>query len=180
MSRIGKKLVNLPAGVSISVANSSILSVKGPKGSLSRDTFGRVEFKVEGSTVTVSPTEGEAGAKYWGLYRTLLSNMVQGVSEGFTRSLELHGTGYRASVAGKDLQLVVGYSHPVSIQPPVGISFDVDKSGKINILGSDKEIVGQVAAKVRAIRPPEPYHGKGIRYLGEVIATKVGKSAGKK
>jgi large subunit ribosomal protein L6 len=179
MSRIGKKPLILPAGVSIATSGSQV-TVKGSKGSLSKDFMGRVTIEVAGKDVNVGCVGEVEGAKYWGLYRTLLANMVQGVSEGFVRTLELHGTGYRAATAGKTLQLTVGYSHAVNMEPPAGIVFEVDKAGKINISGADKEVVGQVAAKVRSIRPPEPYHGKGIRYLGEVIATKVGKSAGKK
>lgn len=179
MSRIGKQPVKVPSGVTVKL-NGSVLEVNGPKGGLKRDTFGRVALKQESGEIVVTPAVEEGGAKYWGLYRTLLSNMVEGVTTGFTRQLELQGTGYRATMAGKILNLTVGFSHPVNIDPPVGVAFDVDKAGKVVISGADKELVGQMAAKVRGIRPPEPYHGKGIRYAGEVIVTKVGKSAGKK
>lgn len=179
MSRIGKQPVKVPSGVTVKL-NGTVLEVSGPKGALKRDTFGRIALNQEKGEIVVAPAVEEGGAQYWGLYRTLLANMVEGVTTGFTRQLELHGTGYRASMAGKLLNLTVGYSHPVNIEPPAGVAFDVDKTGKIVITSADKELVGQMAAKVRGVRPPEPYHGKGIRYVGEVIATKVGKSAGKK
>lgn len=180
MSRIGKQVVALPKGVSVKMSGSAV-QVTGPKGSLSRELYGRIKIAQEGENLTVAVADGvENGAKYWGLYRTLINNMVTGVTTGFTRQLELQGTGYRAGLQGKQLNLTVGYSHPVLIEPPNGVAFDVDKAGKIVITGADKELVGQMAAKVRGIRPPEPYHGKGIRYVGEVIQTKVGKSAGKK
>jgi large subunit ribosomal protein L6 len=179
MSRIGKQPVKVPGGVTIKL-NGTVLEVGGPKGQLKRDTFGRIKLEMEGGNVVVSPVDVLEGGKYWGLYRTLLSNMVEGVTAGFTRQLELVGTGYRAQMQGKALQLTVGKSHPVIMQPPAGVTFDVDKAGKVVITGPDKESVGQMAATVRSARPPEPYHGKGVRYAGEVIATKVGKSAGKK
>ncbi len=180
MSRIGKQPIKVPSGVNIKL-EGGLLTVSGPKGSLLRNTYNRVEVALEKGEAMVKPMAAvEGGAKYWGLYRTLLANMVEGVTTGFTRMLELQGTGYRASMSGKILNLTVGYSHPVNLDPPVGVAFDVDKAGKVVITGADKELVGQIAAKVRSIRPPEPYHGKGIRYLGEVIVTKVGKSAGKK
>ncbi|WGL60748.1 50S ribosomal protein L6 [Pigmentibacter sp. JX0631] len=179
MSRVGKQPIKIPSGVTVKL-NGNILEVNGSKGVLKRDTFGRVSIAQQNNEVVVSANKGEHSSAYWGLYRTLLSNMIQGVSAGFSKSLEIQGTGYRASMAGKVLNLTVGYSHPVNIDPPVGITFEVDKAGKVNITGVDKELVGQVAAKVRSVRPAEPYQGKGIRYAGEVIATKVGKSAGKK
>lgn len=179
MSRVGKQPVKIPSGVTVKL-NGTILEVNGSKGAMKRDTFGRISIAQQGSEINVTANNGENSSAYWGLYRTLLSNMVQGVSAGFSKSLEIQGTGYRANMAGKVLNLTVGYSHPVNIEPPAGITFEVDKAGKVNISGVDKELVGQMAAKVRAVRPAEPYQGKGIRYSGEVIATKVGKSAGKK
>ncbi len=179
MSRIGKQPIKIPSGVTVKL-NGNILEVNGSKGSLKRDTFGRISMAQENNEVVISANKCENSSAYWGLYRTLLSNMIHGVSAGFSKSLEIQGTGYRASMAGKVLNLTVGYSHPVNIDPPAGITFEVDKTGKVNISGVDKELVGQVAAKVRAVRPAEPYQGKGIRYAGEVIVTKVGKSAGKK
>lgn len=178
MSRIGKQPLKIPNGVTVKL-NGPVLEVNGPKGSLKRDTFGRIKLTQSGAEVLVQPSV-EDGANYWGLYRTLLANMVEGVTTGFSRQLELVGTGYRAAMAGKNLALTVGYSHPVNMIPPAGIAFEVDKAGKVLVSGSDKELVGRVAAQVRGVRAPEPYHGKGIRYVGEVIATKVGKSSGKK
>jgi large subunit ribosomal protein L6 len=176
MSRIGKQPVELPQGVSVKLVGG-VLEVAGPKGSLKRDTFGRIQLNQEKTTVNVLVGEATE-TKYWGLYRTLLANMVEGVSKGFRTELELQGVGYRAAVSGKNLDLTVGFSHPVKMIPPAGISFEVDaKSGRVAVLGADKELVGQVAAKIRDVRPPEPYHGKGIRYLGEHIAIKAGKSA---
>jgi large subunit ribosomal protein L6 len=178
MSRIGKNPIKIPSGVNVTLKGSELV-VKGPKGELSRDVFGRVRLVQNGDTITVELTD-ETTPNYWGLYRTLLSNMVTGVSAGFSRELELVGTGYRANLQGSALNLTVGLSHPVVLDPPSGISFAVDKTGKISVSGADKELVGRVAASVRSIRPPEPYHGKGIRYSGEQIIQKVGKSAGKK
>lgn len=179
MSRIGKQPVKVPSGVQVKL-NGTVLEVTGPKGSLKRDSFGRIVLTQDKDVISVNPASAEIGGNYWGLYRTLLSNMIKGVTTGYSRQLELVGVGYRAAVAGKALNLTVGYSHPVSIQPPAGVSFEVDKTGKVSVIGADKELVGQTAAKIRDVRPPEPYHGKGIRYAGEVIATKVGKSAAKK
>jgi large subunit ribosomal protein L6 len=179
MSRIGKEPVKVPGGVTVKL-NGGMLEVGGPKGQLKRDTFGRIKLSVEGGVASVLPVDAIEGGKYWGLYRTLLANMVEGVTTGFTRQLELVGTGYRAQMQGKSLQLTVGKSHPVIMEPPAGVTFDVDKAGKVVVSGADKESVGLTAANVRSSRPPEPYHGKGVRYVGEVIATKVGKSAGKK
>jgi len=179
MSRVGKQPIKIPSGVTVKLSGN-ILEVNGTKGTMKRDTFGRISIAQDNNEVVVSANSGENQSAYWGLYRTLLSNMVQGVSAGFSKSLEIQGTGYRANMAGKILNLTVGYSHPVNIEPPAGITFEVDKTGKVSISGVDKELVGQIAAKVRAVRPAEPYQGKGIRYAGEVIVTKVGKSAGKK
>ncbi len=179
MSRLGKQPIEIPKGVEVNL-EGSVLHVKGPKGTLVRDTFGRISLSVNNNNLSVLPVEGDKSNSYWGLYRTILDNMVQGVSKGFSKSLEIQGTGYRANVAGKLLNLTVGFSHPVNIDPPVGIAFEVDKAGVVSVSGIDKELVGQIAAKIRGIRPAEPYQGKGIRYAGEVIKTKVGKSAGKK
>jgi large subunit ribosomal protein L6 len=178
MSRIGKQQIALPTGVVVA-QNGPVISVKGPKGSLDLNCHGRVNLSQTSGFATVGLVDGEE-SKYWGLYRTLVANMVVGVSTGFSRSLELVGTGYRAQMNGKQLGLTVGYSHPVVIDPGSSLAFEVDKAGKVTISGPSKELVGQMAAKIRAIRPPEPYHGKGIRYAGEVITVKAGKSSGKK
>ena len=179
MSRLGKQPIEIPNGVEVKLEGTN-LHVKGPKGLLVRDTFGRITLSIKDKAITVDPVKGENSNAYWGLYRAVLANMVQGVSKGFSKSLEIQGTGYRANVAGKLLNLTVGFSHPVNINPPEGITFEVDKAGIVSVSGIDKELVGQMAATVRGIRPAEPYQGKGIRYAGEVIKTKVGKSAGKK
>jgi len=179
MSRLGKQPIEIPNGVEVNLDGSK-LHVKGPKGVLVRDTFGRITLSVNSGSISVLPVEGEHSNSFWGLYRAILANMVQGVSKGFSKSLEIQGTGYRANVSGKLLNLTVGFSHPVNINPPAGITFEVDKAGVVSVSGIDKELVGQMAAKIRGIRPAEPYQGKGIRYAGEFIKTKVGKSAGKK
>jgi len=179
MSRIGKNPVKIPGGVTVKLSGET-LEVSGPKGQLKRETYGRINLATEGGVANVTPVDEVEGGKYWGLYRTLLANMVEGVTTGFTRQLELVGTGYRAQMQGKSLQLTVGFSHQVVVAPPTGVTFDVDKAGKVVVTGADKEVVGQITSSIRSVRPPEPYHGKGIRYSGEVIVTKVGKSAGKK
>jgi large subunit ribosomal protein L6 len=179
MSRLGKQPIEVPNGVEVKIEGTN-LHVKGPKGSLVKDTFGRIKLDFQGSKISVLPVECENSNAYWGLYRAVLSNMVQGVSKGFVKSLEIQGTGYRAAVNGSLLNLTVGYSHPVNIDPPAGVTFSVDKAGIVSVTGIDKEIVGQMAAKIRGVRPVEPYQGKGIRYVGEFVQRKVGKSAGKK
>ena len=179
MSRLGKQPIEVPNGVEVNFEGSK-LHVKGPKGTIVRDTFGRIKLSIQNNTISILPVLGEHSNAYWGLYRAVVANMVQGVSKGFTKSLEIQGTGYRASTNGKLLNLLVGKSHPINIEPPVGITFEVDKAGIVSVSGIDKELVGQMAAKIRSVRPVEPYQGKGIRYSGEIVKTKVGKSAGKK
>ncbi len=180
MSRIGKKPVELAKGVEVTV-NGQNVKVKGPKGSVERIVHNTVAVAVEGSVVKVTPkTDLKHDSRYHGLTRTLIANMVTGVTQGFTKSLTLVGVGYRAAQNGKAITLNVGYSHPVEFNPPAGIEIKVDKQTTLVISGAEKEVVGQVAATLRGIRPPEPYHGKGIRYTDEVIQTKVGKAAGKK
>ena len=180
MSRIGKQPINLPKGVEVKVTGSTI-NIKGPKGTLSRLLNQHVDVKVEGQTLTVVP-KGEALElrRFHGLTRTLLSNMVTGVTDGFSRRLKLVGVGYRAAPQGKGLTMSLGYSHPVLFDAPSGIELKVEAQTTIVVSGADKEMVGQVSAKIRGFRPPEPYHGKGVRYEDEKIATKVGKAAGKK
>ncbi|MBM4251165.1 MAG: 50S ribosomal protein L6 [Deltaproteobacteria bacterium] len=180
MSRIGKKPISLPKGVEVKLSGRTI-SVKGPKGTLSRALHGDIDVKVDGQSLTFVPRpEAEDAARFHGLTRTLVNNMVVGVTEGFSRRLKLVGVGYRAASQGKGLSLSLGYSHPVVFDPPAGIELKVDAQTTIVVSGADKEMVGQVAAKIRGFRPPEPYHGKGVRYEDEHIATKVGKAAGKK
>jgi large subunit ribosomal protein L6 len=180
MSRIGKKPVEIVKGVEISV-NGQTVKVKGPKGAVERKIHDSMSAVVEGGALKVVPkTAGSESARFHGLTRTLISNMVVGVTQGFTKSLTLVGVGYKAAQNGKNITLNVGYSHPVEIKAPAGVELKVDKTVNIIVSGPEKEVVGQLAASIRGIRPPEPYHGKGIRYSEEVIATKVGKAAGKK
>ena len=177
MSRIGKMPVQIPAGVTVTVDNSTV-NVKGPKGELNRAFSPLVSFKVEGDEVLVTPENEtrEANAQ-WGLSRTLVHNMVLGVSQGFEKRLQLVGVGYRASLKGRDLDLSLGYSHPVIMPAPKNISFEVPDNTHIVVKGISKEQVGQVAAEIRAKRPPEPYKGKGIRYEDEHVRRKLGKAA---
>jgi large subunit ribosomal protein L6 len=178
MSRIGKKVIDLPKGVTIAVQGKKV-DVKGPKGQLSRLIHKDVEVAVEGNQVKVT-VANDLHRSFQGLTRTLVNNMVVGVSQGFSKRLKLVGVGYRAAAAGKKVNLSLGYSHPVEYEPPTGVEIKVDQQTLLVVSGADKELVGQVAAKVRGFRPPEPYHGKGVRYEDEKIVTKVGKAAGKK
>lgn len=177
MSRIGQLAIQVPAGVEINVDEQSI-TVKGPKGSLSRPRSNDISLTVADGRVLVTPMNNRRETKaLHGLYRQLVANMITGVSAGFSRGLEMKGTGYRAQVEGTDLVLSVGYSHPVRMKAPEGISFKVEKNVQITVEGIDRQVVGEVAAKIRAVRKPEPYKGKGIRYQGEVIRLKPGKAA---
>lgn len=177
MSRIGKKPVTVPAGVTVTV-NGPGVSVKGPKGELQRSFSDLVTVTLEDEQVLVTRNDDtQASNAQQGLTRTLVHNMVIGVSEGFEKKLELTGVGYRAQLKGKDLDLSLGYSHPVVFTCPEGISFEVPDNTHITVKGISKEQVGQVAAEVRAKRPPEPYKGKGIHYEGEHIRRKLGKAA---
>lgn len=182
MSRVGKQPVSLPSGVSVAVQGQNI-TVKGPKGELSREIRDEVAMEVDGQTVTVSlKKETLRDRAFHGLERALLSNMVAGVSEGFVKELELIGVGYRAEVKGKVINLGLGYSHPIDFPVPEGISASVVKDGRqifLRLEGIDKQLVGQTAAEIRRLRAPEPYKGKGVRYRGEHVKLKAGKS-GKK
>ncbi len=179
LSRTGKRPVDLPKGVTATVANGKI-EVKGAKGTLSRVLPGNVDVKVEGSAVTVKPTiGGRDGARFQGLARSLINGMVVGVSAGYTKTLQLVGTGYRAEVKGPILNMALGFSHPINFPIPQGIKVEIpgDSKGTIIILtGADKEKMGQTAAKLRGFRPPEPYGGKGVRYQGEKVREKAGKA----
>ena len=180
MSRIGKKPIELPKGVTATI-NGGKLDVKGPKGALSRVIHREIDLKIEGTSLKVQPKRQDPElARFHGLTRTLVANMVHGVSEGFTKRLKLVGVGYRAAAAGRKVTLSLGYSHPIEFDPPAGIEVKVEQQTILVVGGADKELVGQVAAKIRGFRAPEPYHGKGVRYEDEHIATKVGKAAGKK
>ncbi len=179
MSRIGKRPIPVPKNVTVTIDGQAV-KVKGPKGELSRILPGEVIVAMEGETVTITRRDESRPARQrHGLCRTLVANMVDGVSQGFSKRLEIQGVGYRAALQGKVLNLSMGYSHPVNIDPPEGITFAVEGTTNVVVSGIDKEIVGNTAAKVRAVRPPEPYKGKGIRYAGEVVRRKAGK-AGKK
>lgn len=177
MSRIGRAPVVIPKGVNVNVEGSTIL-VKGPRGEMQRSFSPEMEIAMEDDRVVVRrPNDQPRNRALHGMTRALINNMVVGVSTGFQRILEVNGVGYRAEVAGKNLVLYVGYSHPVTLEPPSGISFEVDsRTRQIKVLGYDKEMVGQIAANIRMVRPPEPYKGKGIKYLEEKIRRKAGKA----
>jgi large subunit ribosomal protein L6 len=176
MSRIGKMPIPVPSGVEVSVDGSTV-TVKGPKGELTRTFQPTMNVAVEeGSVVVTVANEERQTNAYWGLTRSLLNNMVIGVSQGFSKKLELVGVGYRAALKGKDLELQLGYSHPVLVQAPEGITFEVPSQAEIIVSGPSKEAVGQIAADIRKWRKPEPYKGKGIRYAGEVVRRKAGKA----
>ena len=175
MSRLGKQPVAIPSGVEVNVAEG-VLTVKGPKATLSRPVTSDVGIKIEGSEVVLTPGETEAAPALWGTYAAHLRNMITGVTDGFTKILEIEGVGYRAEVKGKELVLNVGFSHPVALEIPEGITAEVQKN-VITLTGSDKEALGQFAANVRKVKKPEPYKGKGIRYQGEYIIRKQGKKA---
>jgi large subunit ribosomal protein L6 len=181
-SRVGKRAIALPKGVTVNTAGGKF-EVKGPKGQLSRPATPNVTVKTEGNELFVVPTvEGRDGARYQGLARSILSGMVEGTANGYTKTLQLVGTGYRAEVKGKILNLALGFSHPVNFPIPDGITVTVpaDSKGTLVILtGADKETMGQTAATIRGFRPPEPYGGKGVRYQGEKVREKAGKAASK-
>lgn len=179
MSRIGKRPITVPAKVQVAIDGQQI-AVKGPKGELSRVLPNEIALEQEGETLKVlRRDESRTARQLHGLCRTLVANMVEGVSAGFTRRLEIQGVGYRARVDGRNLVLTVGYSHEVRIEPPTGVQMAVENNTNVIVNGIDKEIVGNLAAKIRSVRPPEVYKGKGIRYAGEFVRRKAGK-AGKK
>lgn len=176
MSRVGLAPITLPSGVEVSIDGSTV-TVKGSKGSLSRMFSERMSFTLDDGVLSVARRDDERTSRaLHGLSRALLNNMVVGVSEGFHKDLQCVGVGFRASLQGNTLELLVGFSHPVKVEAPEGITFEVPDPTRITIRGIDKELVGQVAADVRAVRPPEPYKGKGIRYADEVVRRKAGKS----
>ena len=181
MSRIGKKPVVIPAGVTVSVAEGNVVTVKGPKGELTNTFNADMIINVEGNVLTVSrPTDEANHRALHGLTRTLISNMVEGVDKGFAKELEVNGVGYRAEKKGKQLVMRLGFSHEVIMEEIDGITIECPTPNKIMVKGTDKQVVGQFAAEVRGKRPPEPYKGKGIKYTTEVIRRKVGKTGGKK
>ena len=179
MSRIGKAPIAIPSGVDVTISGQHV-TVKGPKGTLSRVIPGEIVVRKEDDTLLVErPNDERQNRSLHGLSRTLVSNMVIGVTDGFTKELEIVGVGYRAEAQGTNLRLALGFSHPVNVPAPDGITFEIPVQTRVIVKGIDKELVGQVAADIRSIRKPEPYKGKGVRYLGEHIVRKAGKT-GKK
>jgi large subunit ribosomal protein L6 len=177
MSRIGKKPIEIPSGVTIAIDPGRV-AVSGPLGSLQQEVPARMQIAQDDGTLTVTrPTERGEDRALHGLTRTLIANMVEGVTKGFEKKLEIQGVGYRATLKGSDLELNVGYSHTVTIKPRTGVSFEVPVPTQVVVKGTDKQMVGQTAAEIRKVRPPEPYKGKGIRYEGEYVRRKVGKRA---
>ena len=176
MSRIGRLPIPVPSTVEVSIDGREI-TVKGPKGTLTRQLHPDMQVsRVDGTIVVERPSEAKLHKQLHGLTRTLVANMVTGVTEGYRKQLEITGVGYRAAKVGNKLQLNLGYSHPVEIEPPAGIVFEVENPTRLTVVGIDKELVGQIAAQVRATRKPEPYKGKGVHYLGEQIRRKAGKA----
>ena len=176
MSRIGRLPIAIPAGVDVTIDGRTV-TVKGPKGELSRELHPDIAVSREdGSIVVTRPTEQKVHKQLHGLTRTLVNNMVVGVTDGYRKGLEIVGVGYRAQKTGDKLVLALGYSHPVEIDPPAGISFELETPTRLAVVGIDKELVGQMAAKIRATRKPEPYKGKGVRYENETVRRKEGKS----
>lgn len=176
MSRVGKKPIEIPAGVTVTLNNSTV-TVKGPKGELTRSFNPDIEIKIEENLVTITrPSDIKEHRALHGTTRALIANMVEGVSKGFERKLELIGVGYRVQKQGNKLVLNVGYSHPIEFEPEAGLEIEVPANTKITIKGTDKERVGELAANIRQVRPPEPYKGKGIRYEGEFVRRKEGKT----
>ncbi|MBU1045869.1 50S ribosomal protein L6 [Patescibacteria group bacterium] len=176
MSRIGKKLIKIPSGVEVKIDGNDI-TIKGPKGELKIQIRPEIEASIQDNQISFNLKEqGKNASAYWGLARALAANAVKGVTEGYKKELEIQGVGYRARVEGDDLVLEMGFSHPVNLKKPEGIEFAIEKN-IIIISGFDKQAVGEMAAKIRAIRPPEPYKGKGIRYVGETVLRKAGKRA---
>lgn len=183
MSRIGRAPITVPPKVQVNWTDDNLVTVKGPKGQLSYQVDPALSLKLEDGTLTVSrPSDSKEHKAIHGLYRSLVNNMVVGVTTGYTKQLEIHGVGYRAAKTGENLIIQVGYSHPVEVQPPDGISFTLDgidpatKATRVSVIGIDKQLVGAIAADIRRIRKPEPYKGKGIRYAGEAIRRKAGKA----
>jgi large subunit ribosomal protein L6 len=176
MSRIGKSPIPVPAGVEVNISGSNV-SVKGPKGQLSLTVTEPITVALTDGQVVVSRPDDERNSRsLHGLTRTLIANQIIGVTEGYTKALEIVGTGFRVAAKGSDLEFALGYSHPITVKPPQGISFAVEGNTKIVVSGIDKQAVGEVAANIRKLRKPEPYKGKGVRYAGEVVRRKAGKS----
>lgn len=176
MSRIGKLPIDIPAGVKVAMSGRKV-SVEGPKGKLEQDIHPKAEVTIEENVITVKNVDNSKLSKsVYGLTRTLINNMVIGVTAGYEKKLEIIGVGYRVALKGNNLDFALGFSHPVEVVPPAGIVFEVEGQQKLAVKGIDKQLVGQVAANIRELRPPEPYKGKGIRYLGEYVMRKAGKT----
>ncbi|MET4052900.1 large subunit ribosomal protein L6 [Frigoribacterium sp. PvP054] len=176
MSRIGRLPISIPAGVDVKIDGQAV-SVKGPKGELSLVVKAPIEAKIEEGTVVVTrPDDERESRSLHGLTRTLIANQIIGVTEGYTKGLEVVGTGYRVQAKGSNVEFALGYSHPITVEPPAGISFTVEGNNKLTVVGIDKQAVGEMAANIRKLRKPEPYKGKGVRYAGEVVRRKAGKS----
>lgn len=176
MSRIGRLPIEIPSGVTVA-ADGQVVSVKGPKGELALTVANPIEVKIEDSQVLVTrPDDERLSRSLHGMTRTLINNQIIGVTQGYTKDLEIVGTGYRVAQKGRSVEFAVGFSHPVLVEPPAGISLTVEGNNKLTISGIDKQAVGEVAANIRKIRKPEPYKGKGVRYAGEIVRRKAGKS----
>jgi large subunit ribosomal protein L6 len=176
MSRIGRLPIEIPAGVDVTVDGSDV-RVKGPKGELSLSVASPIEVRIEDSSVLVTrPDDERASRSLHGLTRTLIANQILGVTQGYSKGLEIVGTGYRVAAKGNGIEFALGYSHPITVEPPAGISFAVEGNNRLTVSGIDKQAVGEVAANIRKLRKPEPYKGKGVRYAGEVVRRKSGKS----
>ena len=176
MSRIGRLPITVPAGVEVNIDGANV-SVKGPKGELNHVVASPISVSLEEGTVSVTrPTDDRVARSLHGLTRTLIDNMIIGVTQGYSKGLEIHGTGYRVQAKGSDLEFALGYSHPVNVSAPEGITFTVEGANKLTVSGISKQQVGEVAANIRKLRKPDPYKGKGVRYAGEVIRRKVGKA----
>ena len=179
MSRIGKMPVTVPAGVTVTIEDNHV-TVKGPKGELTRQINKNMKLTMDNGVITVErPDDEKESRSLHGLSRTLINNMIIGVTQGFSKTLEINGVGYRAAKQGQNINFTLGFSHPVVKEPPAGITFEVPAPNKIVVSGADKEVVGAVAADIRTLRPPEPYKGKGIRYEGEHVRRKIGKAGAK-
>ena len=176
MSRIGKMPITVPAGVTVTIEDNHV-TVKGPKGELTRQINKNMKLTMDNGVITVErPDDEKESRSLHGLSRTLINNMIIGVTQGFSKTLEINGVGYRAAKQGQNINFTLGFSHPVVKEPPAGITFEVPSPNKIVVSGADKEVVGAVAADIRTLRPPEPYKGKGIRYVGEYVRRKEGKT----
>ena len=177
MSRIGLKPIDIPSGVDVKINDNNLVEVKGPKGTLKEQLDSSMDIKIEDNVITINrPTENKRHKSLHGLTRTLIANMIEGVTEGYSKTLEIEGTGYRAQKQGKKLILNLGYSHPIEMEDPEGIEVEVPQQNRIIIKGIEKQKVGNYAAVIRSQRAPEPYKGKGVKYQGEVIRRKVGKT----